>query len=445
MAASMVTGPAPGPVNIAALLTAVERAAPGEAVSVLLPILRRDLGALDVWFLITDHASEYLARFTRPYGEDAIEQVPISGTVPGEVLRVQRPRLDVSSARTSMYAPVTARGEAIGVLQVNFPAGIGDATDRLGQVSAVAHALAYIVITNRRYTDLFEWGQRSVPLGLAAEIQRRLMPESFTCEAAQATIAAWLEPAATVAGDTFDYSFDRSAVHISLTDAMGHQLAAAMLATVLVNSLRNSRRRHLDVAEQAVRANEALAAHAEADQFVTGLLLHIDLITGATKVINAGHVPFYFQRGDIVEAVTLPADLPFGMFEQTRYTVHHLSLRPHDRLLLVTDGMLERNATQVDIPASLTAMRDLHPREVVQDLTRQVVTTTGGLLEDDATVLCLDWYGQHRTERHVASGADPALASAPLGGGQGGLRRGVRRRGHASGGQMPRPERPDWT
>ena len=81
-----------------------------------------------------------------------------------------------------------------------------------------------MVIANRRYTDLFEWGQRTVPLSLAAEIQRRLLPASFTCEADQFTLAGWLEPAGQVGGDTFDFSLDRHTLHVSMTDAMGHSV-----------------------------------------------------------------------------------------------------------------------------------------------------------------------------------------------------------------------------
>ena len=74
----------------------------------------------------------------------------------------------------------------------------------MAHVARAAHALAYVVIANRRFTDLFAWGQRSVPLSLAAEIQHRLLPGSYTCEAGQFTLAAWLEPAGNVGGDTFD-------------------------------------------------------------------------------------------------------------------------------------------------------------------------------------------------------------------------------------------------
>ena len=89
-------------------------------------------------------------------------------------------------------------------------------------MASAAHALAYVVIANRRHTDLFESVQRNAPFSLAAEIQRRLLPSAFTCEAEQFTFAGWLEPASHVGGDTFDYSVDRDALHVSMTDAMGH-------------------------------------------------------------------------------------------------------------------------------------------------------------------------------------------------------------------------------
>ena len=112
----------------------------------------------------------------------------------------------------------------------------------LAQIARIGHVLAFVVIANRRHTDLFEWGQRSTPFTLPAEIQRRLLPAAFTCEAGAFTLSAWLEPAATIGGDTFDYSLARDVLHLSLTDAMGHGVASALTATLCVGSLRNTRR-----------------------------------------------------------------------------------------------------------------------------------------------------------------------------------------------------------
>ncbi|MCL9760215.1 PP2C family protein-serine/threonine phosphatase [Frankia sp. AiPa1] len=401
-----------GPIELRELLTAVERAAPADAVRAVAGELARTIDALEVSFLIADYAGGYLARFPdtrRSVDGEATERVLVDGTVQGRVMRTQLVQVDRGPTGTHVCVPVTARGEAIGVLEVLLPAGA--TTESVGAVATTGHALAYIVITSRRYTDLFEWGQRSVPLGLASEIQRRLLPESFTCEGAQVTVAGWLEPSGAVAGDTFDYSFGRSRLHVSLTDAMGHGLAAALLATVLVSSLRNVRRGGGDLAKQVMRANAMMATQIGSDEFVTGLLLQVDLITGAVSVVNAGHVPFYRLRDGQVEVISFPADPPFGMFEGTVYSIHSLRLHPGDRLLLVTDGMVERNAAQVDLPAALVGTRDLHPRELVQDLAGRVLRVTGNNLDDDATVFCLDWYGSDQPMRRVASGADPSLAS----------------------------------
>jgi hypothetical protein len=102
------------------------------------------------------------------------------------VLRTQRPLVRQDPGGGWVYVPLTSRGEAIGVLETRLPRGPGDQTTV--DIAVAAHVLAYVVVTNRRYTDLFEWGQRRVSFDLAAEMQRRLLPASFTCEAAQATI-----------------------------------------------------------------------------------------------------------------------------------------------------------------------------------------------------------------------------------------------------------------
>ena len=114
---------------------------------------------------------------------------------------------------------------------------------------------------NRRHTDPFEWGRRSRPLRLSAEIQQRLLPGPRTCEGGAFTLSGWLEPAADIAGDTFDYSLARDTLHLSVTDAMGHGVSAALTATLCVGALRGSRRRGVTLEQQAGDANVAVAEH----------------------------------------------------------------------------------------------------------------------------------------------------------------------------------------
>jgi hypothetical protein len=401
------------------LMVQIERASPLDAVEVLAREFARVWQAGAVSFLIADYGGDHLSRLTQvgtgrdELGErervDTAQSVPISGTPQGQVLRTQQPLVRPAPRGAWMYAPVTSRGEAIGVLEAHLPAMPADQTQ--AEIAAAAHALAYVVITNRRFTDLFEWGQRAVQFDLGAEIQRRLLPSSFTCEAAQFTIAGWLEPAPRAAGDTFDYMLDRNHLHASLTDAMGHEVAASQLATLAVAALRQSRRRGATLLEQAQNAQQVMTEHSSPEQFVTGLLLRADLETGATQLINAGHPSPYLLRDGQAHVLTMEPDPPFGMFPDSEYHEHALQLRSGDRLLLVTDGMLERNAANLDICHELISTPGLHPRETVQHLIRNV--GAHGELHDDAAVLCLDWHDPRQNLRDAGSGADPTRASGP--------------------------------
>ena len=293
---------------------------------------------------------------------------------------------------------------------IHFPVEPDEAA--LAQVSRAAHALAYVVIASRRHTDLFEWGQRTVPFTLAAEIQRRLLPAAFTCEADSFTLSAWLEPAASIGGDTFDYSLARDQLHLSITDAVGHGVHSALTATLCVGSLRHTRRHGLSLLEQAQAANQALIEDPPSGfTFATGLLGRLDLRTGVLAMVNAGHPAPLLIRDGVVRPLALPIDRPFGVLRHETYRVTEIPLQPDDRLVLVTDGMIERDAEALDLPARLADLAGLHPREVVRVLGDTVLDVAGPTLPDDACLLVLDWRGGHGDNRSTTAGADPTLAS----------------------------------
>ena len=83
-------------------------------------------------------------------------------------------------------------------------------------------------------------------------------------------------------------------------------------------------------------------------------------------------------------------------------------------IVLLTDGMQERNAVNLDVAAALADSADLHPPEVVHELGSAILRATGGDLQDDATMVCLDWYGGPPRGRNSEQGADPDRASGPV-------------------------------
>ncbi|MFF9768262.1 PP2C family protein-serine/threonine phosphatase [Streptomyces sp. NPDC014636] len=399
--------------ELSRLLTAVERAAPVDAVDVVAEDLQRRYGAEKVSFLIVDLTGRAVARLsTAGTAEDdwETERIPLFGSVYEQVVRTQRLYQEVTVQGQRVIVPVTNRGDAIGLLELLLPA----APDAhvLDGVGEAAHALAYVVIANGRFTDLYTWGKRSRPPTLAAEIQYQLLPPSLSCEAAQFTLCGHLEPSENLSGDTFDYILDRDTLHVSVTDPMGHDIDAALAATVLVGALRGARRAGADLAEQAHRADQALAAHGRGH--ATGQLLRINLHTGQARLVNAGHPwPLRLREG-VAEVINCEVDHPFGLSVRVPhpYRVQDIDLRPGDRLLMLTDGMFERRGAKVDLLAMLERTKNLHPRETALTLTSAVADPADGWLEDDATVMCLDWHGPQRTQRHVSSGADTRQASA---------------------------------
>ena len=326
--------------------------------------------------------------------KDGGGSTPIEGTAAGRAFLTQAPVEGPDDSGLRLYLPVTVRAERLGVLDVLLPHG--PSAERREELQRAAIVVGYVIATARRYTDLFERVRRRRDLILAAEMQWELLPV-LAYEADEFSVAGALEPAYAIAGDSFDYAVEADHLHVAITDGMGHGLRAALLASLAVAALRHARRRQRDVLAQVKEASQVVLDQFGGDQFVTGTVAAVDVPSGQLRVVNAGHPQPWLARGDDVTELDLFADFPLGLFPGVDYREQVVALEPGDRVLLVSDGVVEATAPDGQefgdrrLAQLIADTRGLMPTEVVRRITSAVLEYRQVPLRDDATVVCLDW------------------------------------------------------
>ena len=276
-------------------------------------------------------------------GGDAPELLSLDGTVAGWTYRDTEPMTTADGTR--VWMPLLDGTERLGVLKLLVEPG-QDAELLRQTAGPLASVVAELVVSQGQYTDTFERVRRALPMGVPSELLWRQLPP-LTFGSDRFVVTAQLEPWDRVGGDAFDYSVDGDTLHLAVFDAMGNGLTATLMASVALAVYRNCRRDRQGLVEMAAAIDECIAQQFGDECFVTAVLAQLDLATGKLCMLSAAHpAPLLVREGRALGELDSEPGVPLGL-----------------------------------------GGRDL------RRLVATVMEHQHGILQDDATLLMLEWRG----------------------------------------------------
>ena len=224
----------------------------------------------------------------------------------------------------------------------------------------------------------------------AATLQRTLLLERLPTVPGLA-LAARYRPSAddVVGGDWYDLvPLPSGRVSLVLGDVAGHGLAAAAVTSQVRNALRGYLLGDSGPAAALQGINDVIAALLPGE-LATAVIVEVDPASGEVAVASAGHLPVLHCTADGADVVMGGRGPALGMLDDARYAEARFSLAGDDRLLLYSDGLVERRRSDlgrdIDALRAAAARARTAPAELLDD----VLAALDPPGDDDVTLLAV--------------------------------------------------------
>ena len=367
--------------------------------------LRRDLGPDDIQGIVDAvrtlvgadrarlHVADYAlkaAQVLTPSG-DLGDSYTLEGTLAGRAFTTGEPVL----ADTTWWLPLVDGAERLGVLELEYTSTPSSPESLLKELAGL---LVLIIVSVRRYTDVWLRTRRAQEMTAAAEAQWDLLPPLATATL-DVAVSGILEPAYEIGGDSFDYAVNPGQLDLAIVDAMGHGMSAVLTSTAVINSLRNTRRERGTLEHAYRQADTIIERHFGNSTYVTGQFGSLDFASGVLTWVNAGHLlPMLVRNGSYVGELQCKPSMPIGLGGPV-VEIAQETLQRGDRVLFYTDGISESLSPdggrfgQERLSDFLVraALDGLPGAETVRRLSAAVGAHVGKGLNDDATMLLVEY------------------------------------------------------
>lgn len=205
----------------------------------------------------------------------------------------------------------------------------------ISQIAVVVSLNIITVLLMRRFLQgLHQRQQWEAEIDQARQIQQLLIPEAIP------TIPGFVleteyKPAQKVGGDFFQVLADgQGGVLILLGDVTGKGLQAGMQVALIVGAIRTIVETSYEPRVVLEALNRRLCGRGQS--YATCVAMHI-CADGRTTISNAGHLAPYLNGKEM----TMAGNLPLGLNDSITYDQTSIQLQQKDRLLVITDGVIE--------------------------------------------------------------------------------------------------------
>ena len=219
------------------------------------------------------------------------------------------------------------------ILEFWFPFGVQITSRQLASLLLVA--VLALLLMRRLLLSVRRQRRMALDFKQAQEVQQVILPEAHTVLPGL-LIESEYHPAREVGGDFFQIIPHHSdgSLLIVAGDVTGKGLKAGMLVALLVGAIRTVAQFDSNPLVMLDALNQRLLGRG--DSQATCLVLRI-AADGQVTLANAGHMPPYLNS----EQLPVEGALPLGIIERPDFTVTRFRLMENDKLVLLSDGIVE--------------------------------------------------------------------------------------------------------